>query len=69
MIAPVLVVLAVVVAARTRLDAVVMGRPVSVPVIGILFTIVVLALAVAVLFLARQVLRDGLRLKPAAVTT
>lgn len=62
-----LVVLAVlVVSARTRLNAVVLGQPVSVPVLWLIAAAVVFALAVAVLWLLRGAVRDGgwLRLRP-----
>jgi len=57
----VLAVLGLVVSARTRFDAVVLGRPVSVPVLGVVALVVVLALAAAVLWLVRSIARDGLR--------
>jgi hypothetical protein len=58
-------VVALLVSAVTRLNAVVLGRPVSVPYIGIIAVIIALALAVMVLYLVRVILRDGLRLRPA----
>jgi hypothetical protein len=72
MIAPlplVLILLGLVVSARIRLNAVVLGQPVSVPVLWLVFAAVVLALAALVLVLARLLLRDGLRLRPRMVTT
>ena len=59
MTAPVLIVVGVVASACTRLNATVAGRPVSVPCIGILAVALVLALAVAVLWLLRSMARDG----------
>jgi len=60
-------IVALVVSARTRLDAVILGRPVSVPWLGIVALVLVLALAALVLHLARLLARDGLRLRPVAV--
>jgi hypothetical protein len=71
MTAPVQIVLAflaLVVSARTRVTGVLLGQPVSVPVIGIVALAVALALAVAVLVLLRLLVRDGLRLRPRTVT-
>ena len=65
----VLAVLALAVSARTRLDAVILGRPVSVPVLMVVAAVVVLVLAALVLVLARLLLRDGLRLRPRMVAT
>ena len=65
----VLAVVALVVSARTRLDAVILGRPVSVPWLGIVAVVLVLALAALVLHLARLLARDGLRLRPVVVRT
>ena len=45
--------------AQARVNAVVLGQPVSVPVLGIVALAVVLALAVAVLWLLRSAIRDG----------
>ena len=72
MIAPlpfVLILLGLVVSARTRLNAVVLGQPVSVPVLWLVFAAAVLGLAALVLVLARQLLHDGLQLRPAVVST
>ena len=64
-----LALLALVVSARIRLSGIVFGQPVSVPVLGLFAVVVVLVLAVMVLWLARAILRDGLRLRPGAVRT
>ena len=64
----VLVVLGLIAAARTRLTGTVLGLPVSVPVLGVVAVVLVLALAAVVLVLARLLLRDGLGLRPRAVT-
>ncbi len=60
--------LALVVSARIRLSGVIFGQPVSVPLLGLVAVVVVLALMVIVLFLVRCLIRDGLRLRPVVVT-
>ena len=56
--------------AQARLNAVILGQPVSVPVLGIVALAVVLLLAAAVLYLLRSIARDvGLRLRPRVVNT
>jgi len=52
------------VSAKIRLNAVVLGQPVSVPVLWLVAAAVVLILAALVLYLLRAILRDGLRLSP-----
>jgi hypothetical protein len=64
----VLAFLALLVSARTRVTGVVLGQPVSVPVLGIVVLVLALALVAVVLVLARLLVRDGLRLRPRAVT-
>ncbi len=56
--------------AQARLNAVILGQPVSVPVLGIIALAVVLLLAAAVLWLLRSAFRDGgfLRLRPRVVS-
>jgi hypothetical protein len=55
--------------AQARLNAVILGQPVSVPVLGIVALAVVLPLA-AVLYLLRSIARDvGLLLRPGVVNT
>jgi len=71
---PLLLVLAfagLVVSARARISAVILGQPVSVPVLGLVALALVLALAALVLWLIRAAVRDGgfLRLRPRVVTT
>ena len=56
--------LGLVISAHERLNAVILGRPVSVPWIGLIAVLVALVLAVMVLFLLRSLVRDGLRLRP-----
>ena len=55
------------VAAHTRLNAVVLGQPVSVPVLWLIAAAVVLLLTLAALLVFRKILRDGLNLRPAMV--
>jgi hypothetical protein len=64
MTAPVLVVLAVIASAYTRLTGAVGHTSFSVPVLLVVAAVVILALVVAVLAAARLLLRDGLRLRP-----
>ncbi len=70
---PLLLVLAFVsllASAQAKLNAVILGQPVSVPVLGIIALVVVLLLAAAVLYLLRSIARDvGLRLRPRVVNT
>jgi hypothetical protein len=59
-----------IVSAQVRLNVVILGQPVSVPVLWLVAAVVKLLLAVLVLFLMRQVIRDGaLLLRPRTVTT
>jgi hypothetical protein len=62
-----LALIGLIVSARTRLTGVVLGQPVSIPVLWLVAAAVVLLLAALVLILARLLLRDGLRLHPVAV--
>lgn len=63
---PVLVVLGVIVSAYTKLNGVILGRPVSVPLLMLVGAVVLLALAVVLAAIIREILRDGgLRLYPA----
>jgi len=69
---PLLLVLAFVslaVSAQARLSAVILGQPVSVPVLWLIAAAVVLILAAAVLYLLRSLIRDGLNLRPRTVPT
>ena len=63
----VLIVIGVIVSAVTKLHAVVLGRPVTVPALWLVALAVVLALAIMLLWLIRVMVRDGLRLRPAMV--
>lgn len=60
----VIAVLGLIAAARARLSGVVLGQPVNVPVLLIVAAVVVLVLAAVVLWIARILVRDGLRLRP-----
>ena len=64
-----LAMLGLIVSAKVRLNAVVLGQPVSVPALWLVFAAVVLLLAAAVLVLLRLLIRDGLRLRPRMVPT
>jgi len=61
------IVLGLVVSASTRLNAVILGQPVSIPVLGIIAVAVALVALAAVLFLLRLLVCDGLRLRPRMV--
>jgi hypothetical protein len=56
-----------VVSAKIRLSGVVLGQPVSAPLLGLILVVLVLALTAAVLWLARSLIRDGLQLRPKVV--
>ena len=57
-----------VVSAKTRLNAIVLGQPVSVPVLWLAAAVVVLLLTAVVLYLLGSILRDGsLLLRPRTV--
>jgi hypothetical protein len=60
-----LALLAAVVSAQARLNAVILGQPVSVPVLGLVAAITMLTLAAAVLVLLRLVVRDWPRARTA----
>ena len=53
-----LIVAGLIVSARTRLNAVIFGQPVSIPWIGLIFAALILALVVLALCVARSILRD-----------
>ena len=59
--------LVLLVAAHTRSMAMLFGQSVSVPVLGILAVSVFLFAFAAVLVLLRQIIREGLRLRPVPV--
>ena len=63
---PLLVVLGVIASAFTKLNAVILGRPVTIPVLMLVFAVVILALAVVLAAIVRGIVRDGgLRFYPA----
>ena len=61
---PLLIVASVIASACTKLNAVILGRPVQVSPLLLVAAVVILALVVAVLVLLRLILRDGLRSSP-----
>lgn len=56
------------VSAKTQMHAVVLGQPVNIPVLWLVAAIFALVMLAAVLFLARLLIRDGLRLRPGTVS-
>lgn len=56
------------VSAQAHITAAAGGCHVNIPVLGVVALAVVLVLAAGVLYLARILVRDGLRLRPAVVT-
>jgi hypothetical protein len=62
---PVVLVLGVVLSAHARLNAVILGQQVSVSALDLLALALVLGLVIALLWVARTLIRDGLQLKPA----
>lgn len=68
MTVPALIVIGVIASAFTRLNAVILGRPVTVPLLMLIFAAVLLALAVTLLAVIRLIIRDGLRLYPGTRT-
>ena len=66
---PLLVVAAVIASAFTRLNAVILGRPVTIPLLMLVFAVLILALAVVLAAIVRLILRDGLRFYPGTRTT
>ena len=50
--------------AHARLNAVILGQPISVPWLGVVLGVLLLALAAGVLWLIRSLLQEGLRLRP-----
>jgi uncharacterized membrane protein len=66
MMLPLLVAAAVIASAYTKLNAVILGRPVTVPLLLLLFTVLILALAVVLAAIVRGIVADGgLRFYPA----
>ena len=48
-----------IVSARTRLNAVIFGQPVSIPWLGVLFAVLILALVAVIACVVRSILREG----------
>lgn len=66
--AAVLAFVGLIVSAQTKLHAVLLGQPISVPVLWLIAAAIVLLLAAFVLYLLRSILRDGgLLLRPRTV--
>jgi hypothetical protein len=59
--------IAALVCARIRLSGVIFGQPVSIPLLGLVFMVMILVLTAIVLWLLRLILRDGLGLRPRVV--
>ena len=57
------------ISAHTRINGVLLGQPVSIPVLGLIFAAMVLLLAVVALILLRLLIRDGFGLRPVVRTT
>jgi hypothetical protein len=64
-----LALIGLVVSARVRLGVVIFGRPVSVPLLGLVLVVLVLVLTAIVLALARSLIREGLCLRPKVART
>ena len=60
----VIAVIGLFVSARTKLNAVVFGQHFTIPVLWLIAAAVVLAITAVVLWLIRQIARDGLRQRP-----
>jgi hypothetical protein len=56
------------VSARIQIRGVLFGQPVSVPLLGLVGAVLVLAIIAVILWLLRSIVREGLRLKPRAAT-
>ena len=61
---PLLIVASVIASACTKLNAVILGRPISVSALDVIAVVVVLTLVVAFLWIVRTIVRDGLRFSP-----
>ena len=62
---PVLIVVSLIASAYVKLNAVILGRPVSVSPLLLVAVIVILALGIGLLWVLRALILDGLRLRPA----
>ena len=61
---PLLIVASVIASACTKLNAVILGKPVSISPLLLIAVAVILALAITLLLVLRTLIRDGLRLRP-----
>jgi hypothetical protein len=59
-----LAVIGLIVSAKTRLTMVLLGQPVSIPYLGILFAVIILILVVLILHLIRVMTREGFKSSP-----
>ena len=66
---PLLVVLGVIASAFTKLNAVILGRPVTIPLLMLIAAALFLALAVVLAAIIRVILRDRPRPRPVYVIT
>jgi hypothetical protein len=62
---PVCVLIGLIISGCTKLNAVILGQPVSIPPLLLVAIIVILALAIGLLWILRALIRDGLQLRPA----
>ena len=60
---PVCILVGLIISACTKLNAVILGQPVSVSGLDLIALAVVLALIAGILWLVRAIIRDGLRLR------
>lgn len=61
---PLIIVASVIASACAKLNAVILGRPVSVSALDVVAVVVLLALVAAILWLVRALIRDGLHFSP-----
>ncbi len=66
---PVLVILGLFISAHARLNAVVLGQPVSASALDLIALAVLLTLVAGILWIIRTILRDGLQLRSQPVRT
>ena len=60
---PVCILVGLIISAFTKLNAVILGQPVSVSALDLIALAVVLTLIAAILWLVRAIIRDGMRLR------
>lgn len=61
---PLLIIASVIASACTKLNAVILGKPVSISPLLLILIGLLLALAIGLLLVLRTLIRDGLRLRP-----